>query len=94
MPRRARAVERGLVRKGFRLTESRQRRHRYYKLNGEKTNVLTLMSHGSDRDIGDRLLAQMARQLHLSRRQFDQLMDCDLSQGDYEAMMRRDGFIR
>ena len=82
------------MRKGFLLTESRHLRFRYYKRNGESTNVVTLMSHGSARDIDDRLLARMARQLHLSRRQFDQLIDCDLSQQDYEAMMRRGGFIR
>ena len=35
----------------------------------------------------------MARQLHLTRREFDELIDCRLSQNDYEAMMRRDGFI-
>ena len=52
------------------------------------------MSHGADRDISDRLLSQMARQLHLTRRQFDDLIDCRLSQADYEAMLRRDGFIR
>ncbi len=53
-----------------------------------------MVSHGSDGDIGDRLLAEMARQLHLTRRQFDQLIDCDLSQSEYEAMMRRGGYIR
>ena len=36
----------------------------------------------------------MPRQLHLTRREFDELIDCGLSQNDYEAMMRRDGFIR
>lgn len=82
------------MRKGFLLTESRHHRLRYYKLDGDRTNVVTIMSHGSDRDIDDRLLAKMARQLHLSRREFDELVDCSLSQADYEAMMRRDGFIR
>ena len=52
------------------------------------------MSHGADRDIDDHLLGRMARQLYLSRRQFDDLIDCRLSQADYEAMLRRDGFIR
>ena len=82
------------MRKGFLLSESRHQRFRYYRLDGDKTNMVTLMSHGSDGDIGDRLLAAMARQLHLTRRQFDNLVDCTLSQDDYEAMMRRDGFIR
>ncbi|MCY4619494.1 MAG: hypothetical protein OXD50_13260 [Chloroflexi bacterium] len=52
------------------------------------------MSHSSSRDVDDRLLAKMARQLHLTRRQFDDLVDCTLSQDIYEAMMRRGGFIR
>jgi hypothetical protein len=82
------------LRKGFLLTESRHRRFRYYKLDGDRTNVVTIMSHGSVRDIDDRLLAQMARQLKLTRRQFDDLIDCRLARADYEAMLRRDGLIR
>lgn len=87
-------LERGLLRKGFRVVESRHRQYRYYKLNGDRTSVQTLTSHGSDRDISDHRLGQMARQLDLTRRQFDQLIDCTLSQADYEAIMRRGGFIR
>ncbi len=94
MPRKARVVHRALLRKGFRTTESSHRRYRYFRLSGERTNVFTVTSHGSDRDINNHLLGQMARQLHLSRRQFDDLIDCRLSQADYEAMLRRDGFIR
>ena len=94
MPRRARIVERGLTRKGFRIVNRRHRWLEYDKLDGTQSRIKTIMSHGSDRDINDRLLAQMARQLHLTRREFDELIDCGLSQNDYEAMMRRDGFIR
>ena len=95
MPRKARLVERGLLRKGFRLTDTHHRRFVYHTLDGEEPQpVTTIMSHGADRDISDRLLGQMARQLHLTRRQFDNLVDCTLLQDDYEAMMRRDGFIR
>lgn len=82
------------MRKGFLLSESRHQRLRYYSLCGDKTNLVTLMSHSSSRDVDDRLLAKMARQLHLTRRQFDDLVDCTLSQDIYEAMMRRGGFIR
>ena len=95
MPRKARLVERGLLRKGFRLTDTHHRRFVYHTLDGEEPQpVTTIMSHGADRDIGDRLLALMARQLDLTRRQFDDLIDCGLSQADYEAMMRRNGVIR
>ena len=95
MPRKARVVERGLLRKGFRLTDTHHRRFVYHTLDGEEPQpVGTIMSYGADRDINDRLLAAMSRQLNLSRREFDRLIDCDLSQADYEAMLRRDGFIR
>lgn len=85
---------RGLRRKGFREINSRHLQLKFFSVAGEDTEIATLMSHGSDRDISDQLLGQMARQLFLTRRRFDRLIDCDLSQADYEAMMRRDGFIR
>ena len=95
MPRKARVVERGLLRKGFRRTDTHHRRFVYHTLDGEEPQpVATIMPHGADRDISDRLLGLMARQLRLTRRQFDDLIDCRLSQADYEAMMRRDEFIR
>lgn len=88
-------VERGLLRNGFRRTDTHHRRFVYHTLDGEEPQpVATIMSHGADRDISDRLLGLMARQLRLTRRQFDDLIDCRLSQADYEAMLRRDGFIR
>ena len=95
MPRKARVIERGLLRKGFRLTDTHHRRFIFHTVGGEEPQpVTTIMSHGADRDISDRLLGMMARQLHLTRRQFDDLIDCRLSQADYEAMLRRDGLIR
>ena len=95
MPRKARAVERGLLRKGFRILNSRHRHFGYVKLDGQAANhVATVMSHGSDRDLDDGLLAKMARQLRLTRRQFDDLIDCRLSQADYEAILRGDEMIR
>lgn len=88
-------VERGLLRKGFRLTDTHHRRFVYHTLDGEEPQpVTTIMSHGADRDISDQLLAKMARQLFLTRRQFDDLIDCRLARADYEAMLRRDGLIR
>ena len=84
---------RGLRRKGFRELNSRHLQLKFFSVAGEDTEIATLVSHGSDRDISDQLLGQMARQLHLTRRQFDELIDCRLSQADYEAMLRRDGFV-
>ena len=94
MVRRRRDVLRGLRRKGFRELNSRHLQLKFFTVAGEDSEIATVMSHGDDRDISDRLLGQMARQLYLSRRQFDDLIDCRLSQADYEAMLRRDGLIR
>ena len=94
MPRRRRVVLRGLRRKGFREFNARHLQLRYFSVAGEDSEMFTLVSHGADRDIGDRMLAQMARQLHLSRRQFDSLIDCSLSQAEFEAMLRDGGWIR
>ena len=88
-------MERGLLRKGFRIKNSRHRHFTYIKLDGQAAgHVTTVMSDGSGRDLGDQLLAKMSRQLFLTRRQFDDLIDCRLAQADYEAMLRRDGLIR
>ena len=94
MPRRRRDVLRGLRRKGFTTKNRRHLTLTFFGTDGGETEIVTMVSHGSDFDIGNRLLAEMARQLHLTRREFDELIDCGLSQDDYEAMMRRDGFIR
>ena len=93
MVRRRREVLRGLRRKGFRELNSRHLQLKFFTVSGEDSEIATVMSHGADRDINDHLLGQMARQLHLTRRQFDDLIDCRLSQADYEAMLRRDGII-
>jgi predicted RNA binding protein YcfA (HicA-like mRNA interferase family) len=94
MVRKRREVLRGLRRNGFREINARHVQLKYLSVEGEDAEIATLVSHGADRDIGDQLIGQMSRQLHLTRRQFDDLIDCRLSQTDYEAMMRRDGFIR
>lgn len=93
VPRKARQVEAGLRTKGFRYLNSRHRKLYYYGLNGEQTPVATLLSHGGNRDLNDHLLAQMARQCRLTRREFDRLIDCPLSQAQYEQLLSERGHI-
>lgn len=93
MPHKARVVESALLRKGFRRQNARHRRLFYHDLRGDQTAVFTILSHGSDRDIGDDLVARMARQCHLSRREFDDLIRCPMSRQAYEARLRQDGHI-
>ena len=93
MPRKARRVESALLAKGFRFRNSRHRKLYFYTVQGESTAVSTLLSHGGDRDVNDRLLAQMARQCRLSRREFDRLIDCPMSQQEYEALLVERGIV-
>jgi len=60
----------------------------YEELDGRRTDIRTRVSHQSGGgDIGDNLLSAMARQVRLSRRDFEQLVDCPLSREAYEAKL-------
>ena len=93
MPRKARVVERGLLAKGFAVASSRHRRFEYITLDGRVARAHTVMSHGSRREIGDGLLGEMARQLALTRRQFNDLIDCPLSRVEYEHILAERGLM-
>ena len=92
-PRKARRLESALLAKGFRFQDSRHRKLYYYTVNGQRSPVSTLLSHGGNRDVDDRLQAEMARQCRLSRREFDDLIRCPMSRDSYEARLREDGEI-
>jgi len=87
MPRKARQVLSGLKSKGFR--EDRDGHHvflTYETTRGLRSDIRTRLSHqGGGSDIDDRLLAAMARQVKLTRRDFEQLVDCPLSREEYET---------
>lgn len=89
MPRKHRDVRSGLQAKGF--TADEQRRHIvfvYQDLRGRTTTARTLLSHGAGgNDVSDSLLGRMARQVHLDRTRFLQLIDCPLSRDDFDAII-------
>src|SRR5579863_4648319 len=74
MPKRAKDVAGGLESKGFRRENSKDVHYRLY-VDGKKTVIYTMISHG-EKEIHDGLLGTMARQVKLSRRQFNDLIDC------------------
>ncbi len=68
--------------------------HRYFiyrTVGGQKARASTHTSHGKGFDIDDHLLAQMARQCGLTKKQFLDLLDCPLSRQDYENILRAAG---
>ena len=91
MPRDARTVAKSLKGKGFR---DRHNDHTFFHLwvDDKKTPIFTKISHG-EKEIGNPLLSTMARQLRLSSRQFDSLLDCPLSQEEYVEILRENGHI-
>jgi len=47
----------------------------------------------SDLLIPDNLLAEMAKQCHLSKKQFFELLDCPMDQEKYEKVLRQKGLL-
>ena len=86
MPRAKRVVEAGLLNKGFRLENSHHRFFIYYTQQGEKTAVRTRTSQGGN-ELDDFLLGQMAKQCHLTKPAFLELVDCTLDQASYEQRL-------
>jgi predicted RNA binding protein YcfA (HicA-like mRNA interferase family) len=92
MPLPARDVVAALQKKGFRSSNSKDRRFVYHRPDGTKTKVSTMVSHG-EREIGDSLLGQMSRQMQISRAQLDEFVACSLSQATYDEHLKARGTV-
>lgn len=88
MPRPKDDVEKALVKKGFIKKNGDHHYFVYHNLSGKKTAVFTKTSHTPKmREIPDNLISQMARQCRLDKQSFLNLVDCPLSQPEYEALV-------
>ena len=90
--RRARDMRAALARKGFRHKEGHHLKY-YLYVGAKRTKIGTKFSHGVS-EYGDALLAQIARQLRLSRRECDALLDCPLDEEGYRRLMVERGHVR
>lgn len=86
MPRKQADVEKSLLKKGFQAGGGDHNYFFYYSIAGKKTVIRTKTSHGAH-EIGDNLLAQMAKQCRLSNKDFSLLVECPLSRDNYEAKL-------
>jgi predicted RNA binding protein YcfA (HicA-like mRNA interferase family) len=86
MPRKQSDVERSLLVKGFQKSNGDHHYFHYYSKAGKKTRVFTKTSHGS-REIDDGLLRFMAKQVKLTKADFDDLIDCPLDRDSYEKKL-------
>lgn len=92
MPRKQNEVEKSLCSKGFHPAKGDHNYFHYYSKAGKKTRIFTKTSHGS-REIDDSLLGCMARQVKLSRGDFDRLIDCPLDRDTYEKKLIDQGLV-
>jgi len=91
--RSGRNIDSALRKKGF-LRDSDGDHVHYYLLHGSgtQTPIKTKMSHGMMGDtIGAKLISEMAHQLHLTKKQFLDLIDCPLSEADFRGILREQG---
>lgn len=93
MPRKSRDVRAALQRKGFAASAGDHVFLTYVTAGGLRTAIMTKVSHGGSHDIGEPLLAQMARQCRLNKPMFLQLVDCPLERLAYEAELRSKGVL-
>jgi hypothetical protein len=91
MPRKPREIEDRLKGKfGFIEAKARSSDHRWYELRLVGLPViLTKVSH-SKAEIGSRLEAKIARQLRVTKRYLDGMIDCSNSSDDYQRQVRED----
>ena len=68
--------------------------HVFYSVEWEGRQVAyTKMSRGSRREISDSLVGQMARQLQVKRRTFEEIVRCTKYLDDYIAELRAAGVL-
>ena len=88
------AVETALEAKGFRRRENDHSYFVYYTEEGKKTPVRTRTSHGKGgADIPNNLVGRMAKQCKLRIADFRSLVDCSMSQAEYEELLTSTGEI-
>jgi hypothetical protein len=88
--RKGRDIDVALCKKGFRREADGD--HVCYLLTDSK--VQTKVSHGAMGDtIGANLMSRMSRQLHLTKKQFLDLVDCTLDEDGYREILRKEGFV-
>lgn len=84
--RRGREIQEGLTKKGF-IAVQRHHTFLFLTVEGRKSSVHTKISHGN-KEFGDNVLSLVARQLHISAKQLDDLLDCPLSREGYISLLR------
>jgi hypothetical protein len=89
---KVREIKSALTRKGF--TEEDDKRHVMYwfRVNGRKTSIRTMISHG-ETEIRSPLISKMAGQLRVSKDEFLSIVSCAITEDSYRDKMIAEGQI-
>ena len=94
MQRDVRRIEAALEAKGFERSEGDHSYFVYRSTAGKKTTAKTKTSHTPKmKSIDDILLGKMAKQCHLNKMQFVDLVDCPLDRAGYEKALAAQGLL-
>ena len=85
-------IMKALQKKGFQSSDTH---HIYlcFYYEGRKTSISTHISHHKA-EIGNKLRSIMARQLKISGKEFDNLIDCSMSQKDLTEKYLEEGILK
>jgi hypothetical protein len=84
---------RSMCRKEFREIPGGDHRILEYWADGQP-RFRTKVSHGGSDDLDDRLIGEMAKQVHLKSRQFFDFVKCRISKEQYRQMLIDKGVIK
>jgi hypothetical protein len=87
-------IKEAMQKKGFRLKNGDHFYLIYHSQNGKKTSVHTKISRGTKyKMLTDNLLALMSKQCRLPKSDFIGLIDCPLTQEEYEEKLHVQAII-
>lgn len=84
-------ISRALLSKGFRQYNADHVYFIFY-YEGKRTSVRTKISHGKD-EYDDRLLNYMSIELHLEKKEFEEFIECPLTQEQYIELLKKRGVL-
>lgn len=87
-----REIESALTSKGF-LPTNTDHEYFFFYVDGKKTSVWTKLSFG-DKEYGDPLLGQIKKQLHLTKGELIDLIECPLTEEMFRKKMIENGFVK
>jgi hypothetical protein len=83
---------RALVSKGFDRSQGKHHTMFHLTAYGRRTSVRTRLSHGGRR-VDDWLPSQIARELHITKRELLRFVKCEIGEQEYLDMMIEGGHI-